>query len=193
MHHLRLHTPRLLIRSFTEVDLLPIHRILDQAFGDGTRVHDRTAIEERRSWLHWAILCAEWFPRLYQPPVGERAIVLRATDELIGAVGYVPCLDVFEQVPGLCSSALPSGFTTPEIGLFWAIDPQHQRLGYASEAARAMIDHAFQQLRIKRLIATTTYTNFASQAVMRKIGMRIERNPLPNPPWLEIVGIIEHP
>jgi RimJ/RimL family protein N-acetyltransferase len=193
MHHLRLHTPRLLIRSFTEDDLLPIHRILDQAFGDGTRVHDRAAIEQRRSWLHWAILSAEWFPRLAQPPLGERAIVLRASGELIGAIGYVPCLDVFEQLPRLRASGEPCGHTTPEIGLFWAIDPQHQRRGYASEAARAMIEHAFNQLRIKRLIATTEYSNLASQAVMAKVGMRVERNPLPHPPWLEIVGIIEHP
>ncbi|NJM05536.1 GNAT family N-acetyltransferase [Candidatus Gracilibacteria bacterium] len=77
--------------------------------------------------------------------------------------------------------------------LFWAIAPQHQRCGYATEAARAMIDHAFGQLRIKRLIATTEYTNLASQAVMAKVGMRVERNPLSTPPWLEIVGVIEHP
>jgi hypothetical protein len=29
--------------------------------------------------------------------------------------------------------------------------------------------------------------------VMRKLGMRIERNPFPDPPWLQVVGFIEQP
>jgi len=29
--------------------------------------------------------------------------------------------------------------------------------------------------------------------VMRKLGMRIERNPLPEPHWLQIVGVLDHP
>ena len=28
--------------------------------------------------------------------------------------------------------------------------------------------------------------------VMRKIGMRIERNPYPEPSWLQIVGVLEN-
>jgi hypothetical protein len=28
--------------------------------------------------------------------------------------------------------------------------------------------------------------------VMRKLGMRIERNPLPEPPWLQIVGVLDN-
>ncbi len=30
-----------------------------------------------------------------------------------------------------------------------------------------------------------------SMGVMRKLGMRIERNPLAGPPWLQVVGILE--
>jgi hypothetical protein len=29
--------------------------------------------------------------------------------------------------------------------------------------------------------------------VMRKLGMTIAKNPLPDPPWLQIVGILDHP
>lgn len=38
----------------------------------------------------------------------------------------------------------------------------------------------------------TEYDNLASQAVMRKLGMRLERNPLLEPRWLQVVGILEN-
>jgi hypothetical protein len=28
--------------------------------------------------------------------------------------------------------------------------------------------------------------------VMRKLGMHLERNPYPEPPWLQVVGVIEN-
>jgi RimJ/RimL family protein N-acetyltransferase len=188
-----LETSRLIIRPFAPDDLHTIHRILDLTLGDGTRVGDEEALNERRSWLEWSRLSAEWLPRMFQPPYGDRAVVLKSSAEVIGAVGLVPCLDVFEQIPGLSRGGPPSTYRVAELGLFWAIDPQHQRHGFATEAAQAMIDFAFQQLRVKRLIATTEYDNAASLGVMRKLGMTIAKNPLPDPPWLQVVGILEHP
>jgi RimJ/RimL family protein N-acetyltransferase len=192
MNQKTLETNRLVIRPFILDDVPVIHRILDQTFGAGDKVDDTSALQERQSWVQWSILNQEWLPRLDQPPYGDRAIVLRATRELIGSVGYVPLLDVFEQIPELANSTSPSACTTTEFGLFWVIDPHHQRQGYATEAAQAMIEYAFKQLRLKRVIATTEYTNVASQGVMRKSGMKITRNPLPHPVWLQIVGIIEN-
>ena len=55
-----------------------------------------------------------------------------------------------------------------------------------------MIDYAFTRLKLRRIVATTTYDNAASIAVMRKVGMRIERNPYPDPPWLQVVGLLEN-
>ena len=187
-----LETPRLVVRPFIPEDLHAVHRIMELAFGDGTKIDDPAALAERRSWLEWSILSQEWFPKLHQPPYGERAIVLRATGSLLGAVGLVPCLDVYEQLPGFGAVAPASSRATPEVGLFWAIDPEQQRQGYASEAARALIEHAFTQLRLKRIIATTEHDNLASQAVMRKLGMRLERNPHPEPHWLQMVGVLEN-
>jgi len=99
MSPLRLETERLLIRSFEPADLPVIHRILDQTFGDGSRVDEADALAERRSWLEWSILNEKWLAELYQPPYGDRAIVLRATGAVIGAIGYVPLLMPFEQAP----------------------------------------------------------------------------------------------
>lgn len=185
-------TDRLEIRPFEPNDLSSIHRILEQAFGSGDKIDDPVALQERRSWLEWSILNQKWFPQQHQPPYGDRAIVLKSTQTLIGSIGYVPLLDFYAQIPELSNGQISPAFATPEFGLFWVIDPFHQRKGYATEAARAMIAHAFKELRLKRIIATTEYTNTASQSVMQKVGMQITRNPLPEPSWLQIVGILEN-
>jgi RimJ/RimL family protein N-acetyltransferase len=187
-----LETSRLIIRAFQSDDLQAIHRILDLTFGDGSKIADEEALNERRSWLDWSRLSAEWLPKMFQPPYGDRAVVLKRTDAVIGAVGYVPCLDVFEQIPGLSHGGPPSAYRVAEFGLFWAIDPLHQRRGYATEAAQALIDFAFQQLRAKRLIATTEHNNAASIGVMRKLGMTLAQNPFPEPPWLQVVGMLQN-
>jgi len=186
-------TNRLVIRTFILNDLPAIHRILDQTFADGSKVDDQAALLERQSWLQWSILSQEWLPKLHQPPYCDRAIILKSTGTVIGSVGYVPLLMPFEQIPELKASASTSRYNITEFGLFWVIDLAYQRQGYATEAAQAMILYAFKQLRLKRIIATTEYANVASQGVMRKIGMKIMRNPLADPPWLQIVGVLTNP
>jgi [ribosomal protein S5]-alanine N-acetyltransferase len=186
---IELTTARLLIRPFIAADTRVIHRVLDQTFGDGSLADDPAAIAERATWVEWSALSSRWHARLYQPPYGDLAVVLRASETLIGAVGYTPCLDVFGQLPAFGGrSDAPA---SAEVGLLWAIDPQHQRCGYATEAAQALIDYAFARLRLGRIIATTEHANLASQGVMRRLGMRIEHNPFPEPPWLQVVGIRE--
>jgi RimJ/RimL family protein N-acetyltransferase len=187
-----LETPRLIIRPFLRDDLLIIHRILDQTLGDGTKVDDETALEERRSWLEWSILNQEWFVKLRQPPYGDRAISLKTSNQVIGSIGYVPLLLPSEQIPELRPMLQASPHYVTEFALFWAIDPKYQRQGYATEAAQRMVEYAFKQLQVKRVIASTEYTNVASQSVMRKIGMRLARNPLPEPSWLQVVGFLEN-
>jgi RimJ/RimL family protein N-acetyltransferase len=43
------------------------------------------------------------------------------------------------------------------------------------------------------VIATTRYDNLASQRVMERLGMRVERNPHPEPPWFQVVGTLDNP
>jgi ribosomal-protein-alanine N-acetyltransferase len=191
-----LETPRLVIRPFSLDDLDVIHRILDIELADGGADPEGAEMRHRRAeWLRWTILGYEQFASLHQPPYGERAVVLKRSGLVIGACGYVPRLDRFGQIPGLSTAApeAPVAFTTTELGLYYAISSAYQRLGHATEAARAMIDYAFGELSLVRIVATTTYDNAASIGVMRKLGMRIEKNPLPDPPWLQIVGALDNP
>ena len=131
---------------------------------------------------------------LYQPPYGDRAVVLKESGALIGACGYVPSFGPFGQLPHWPSRpALPAGFGLPEFGLYWAISPPRQRQGYATEAGRALIDYIFAAFDLGRIVAMTTNDNDASIGVMRKLGMTVDRNPLPTPPWFQTVGVLTNP
>jgi RimJ/RimL family protein N-acetyltransferase len=77
------------------------------------------------------------------------------------------------------------------VGLYWAVDPAYQRRGYASEAGTALVAFAFDGFNLGRLVATTEHGNERSIAVMRKLGMRILRNPRREPPWFQVVGLLE--
>jgi RimJ/RimL family protein N-acetyltransferase len=176
-------------------DLQPVYRLFDVALREvdlGT-VGVQT-LPERAEWLQWTVLSYTQLAKLYQPPYGERAVIHKHTQQLIGACGFVPCLDAFEQFAGFSPAPRPSQLwlTTPEFGLFYAITPAWQGQGYATEAARALVDYAFQHLRLKRIVATTTYENAASMRVMRKLGMRLARNPYAEPPWLQVVGVLDN-
>ncbi|EYF06060.1 GNAT family N-acetyltransferase [Chondromyces apiculatus] len=191
-----LETERLLLREFTLEDLDDIHRVLDIELADATvGAGEVVPRDARAQWLTWTVLGYAQSAWLCQPPYGDRAVVLRETGEIVGAVGFVPCLAPFGQLPALrLSAAAPSPPRfTPELGLYYAISPRHQRRGYALEAACAMRDHAFRALRVARLVATTHHDNAGSKAVMRGLGMQIEENPLPEPPWLQVVGVLDAP
>lgn len=190
-----LHTERLTIRPLRMDDLNDIHRILDLELDEtDTGSQPAGTLERRQEWLAWTVLAYEQLARLHQPPYGERAVTLRSDGRLVGAVGYSPCLAPFGQLPGFQRLGVPDGgLFSAEVGLFYAIAPAWQRQGIASEAAGALVRYAFETLNVRRLVATTAYENLASQAVMHRLGMQLERNPLPDPFWFQVVGVLQNP
>jgi [ribosomal protein S5]-alanine N-acetyltransferase len=178
-----LETERLIIHELTMDDLEAIHNVLNKSFGWDV------PLPERQRWLQWTVLGYEMFAMLGQPHYGERAIVLKETGTLIGAVGIVPYLDTFNKVTAFERS--PNFPATAEVGLFWAIDPAYQRKGYAPEAARVVIEYLFDREKIGRIIATTGYDNLPSQKVMGKLGMKVQRLDESQPPDQFVVGVIE--
>lgn len=181
-----LETERLLVRPFVLSDLDDVYQLLDhEAWQTGL------SIDERREWLRWTVMSYDALARLYQPPYGDRAVVLKATGELVGAAGLVPSLGPFDRLRPYGGDPFAS-YNRPEAGLFWATRTAHRRRGYATEAAGALIDYALRVLNLRRLVAMTDYDNLASQAVMQRLGMTLERNPRPEPHWFQVVGVLDN-
>ncbi len=61
---------------------------------------------------------------------------------------------------------------TAEIG--WGLHPDHQGKGYAQEAATALLEVAFDRMRLHRVVAELDPRNEASVALCRRLGLREE-------------------
>jgi Acetyltransferase (GNAT) domain len=118
---------------------------------------DNRTRQDRGSWLDWTMLDYEQRRRAHQPPYGEYAVELTRTGGVVGLVGLVPSLMPFGLLPYYATHLLcePNAYSFPEVGLFWAIATAHQRRGYASEAAAALIAFGFGTLQLARIVATT--------------------------------------
>lgn len=60
---------------------------------------------------------------------------------------------------------------TPDIG--FQFHPAYHGKGYAGEAVRAFLHHVFETLALTRITATCSPANTTSQALMRRLGMRL--------------------
>lgn len=182
-----LQTERLVIRPFTPADITPTHQVLASIGWVDDTLDEKQQQEATGEYVRWCSLNHQQLAQLGQPPYGDRAVILKETDTLIGTCGLVPCLDTFAVFPSF--GGRPDGFASAKMGLLWAIGSRYQNRGYASEVARSLINYALTELNLDHIIATTEFDNIPSQKVMVKAGMRLERNPYGEPPWLQICGI----
>jgi hypothetical protein len=67
------------------------------------------------------------------------------------------------------------GVAAEEVEIGWATIRRARGRGYASEAALAVRDRAFERLGLARIVARLQPANLASERVARKIGMHLER------------------
>jgi RimJ/RimL family protein N-acetyltransferase len=65
-----------------------------------------------------------------------------------------------------------TGWAQAEVG--WTSLPQHSGHGYVTEAARALVDLAFDHYAVHRVVATLDARNARSAAVCERLGMRLE-------------------
>jgi [ribosomal protein S5]-alanine N-acetyltransferase len=178
-----LETERLVIRPFTPDDLDDLYRIIDcDCFGSRT-LDDEAAKSRRSEWLNWNLLGYQQQARLGHPPYGERAVTLKSEGRVIGVCGLVPSLGPFRR---LLDGEEGCDLNSPELGVFYAISTEYRKQGYATEAAAALIQFAFQTLCVRRIVATTELENEASLGVMRRLGMAIHQNSAPG--WPQVAG-----
>jgi RimJ/RimL family protein N-acetyltransferase len=87
------------------------------------------------------------------------AATLRDTGAFIGTIGLQTMRDAVPNLP------------RPAVEIGWRLAQSAQGKGLATEGARAIVDHAFNQLGINEVVAITALPNRASRHVMEKLGM----------------------
>lgn len=145
-----LETKRLILRQWQDSDTAPFIQMcaddeVMRYFLKKLDVDEASAFMNR---LHDAIQTRGW---------GLYAVELKTTSEFIGFIGLHVHPPEFKMADA------------PEIG--WRLLPQYWNQGYATEGAKAVLQHAFRKLRIERVISFTSVLNLPSQRVMQKIGM----------------------
>jgi RimJ/RimL family protein N-acetyltransferase len=145
-------------------------RLVLRAFdpeADVDAVHAYASREDVCRYIPWTPKTRDevvaWLPRRVPTSITQEgsgaslAMTLRETGELVGDVIMI------------WRSAADR---TVEIG--YVVHPDHAGRGYASEAARALLRVAFDDLGLHRVVARIDQRNPASGAVLRRIGMRQE-------------------
>ena len=61
-----------------------------------------------------------------------------------------------------------------DLEIAWRLAYEHWGRGYATEAARAWLDHGFEHVGMPRVISITDRPNLRSLAVMRRLGMTFD-------------------
>jgi RimJ/RimL family protein N-acetyltransferase len=64
--------------------------------------------------------------------------------------------------------------TGKQAELGWVLDPAYTGRGYATEAVRELLRAAFEDLRVRRVVANAFADNVASCRLMERVGMRRE-------------------
>jgi RimJ/RimL family protein N-acetyltransferase len=153
-------TARLLLRPFEADDLESLHAIHSDAGVARWLYNEPRTLAETRELLGHKLgagaLRAEgdWL---------AAAAVVRETGELVADISLHWASEPHRQ---------------GELGFL--VHPAHQGQGYATEAALAILDFAFGELGLHRVIGKLEARNAASERVLEKLGMRREAHLVEN-------------
>jgi ribosomal-protein-alanine N-acetyltransferase len=141
-----LETPRLVLRPFREEDVDLLAKLMANADFMRFSFGATAFLDKIIGWQRRGL-------------PSQFAVIHRKDNQLIGYCGFF-----YQQVDG-----------TDEIEIGYRLDPHYWRQGLASEAARAVRDHAFGDLKLPRVISLIHTDNLPSRRVAEKNGMKIER------------------
>ena len=145
-----LETPRLLLREMTTSDLPAICRVLQDEKTMYAYEH-AFSDEEAQAWLN------NQLRRYREDGFGLWAVVLKESGEIIGQCG-ITLQDV-------------NGEWVPEVGYLFERAYWHQ--GFATEAAIACKEYAFNVLGLDTVYSIIRDNNIASQNVAKRNGMTV--------------------
>ena len=143
---MRLETRRLILRAFEKCDLTGFEKLLKMPELPGWNMQ----LQRSAEFMDWYIESAARMD--IQHGVVCLGIFLKDTGKLVGAAGAGEHDDLHE----------------PEI--FYNIDPEARRKGYAVEACAAVTEWALENFDIPYLIGTVGVDNYPSQRVLEKCG-----------------------
>lgn len=146
-------TERLVLREFQKTDWKEV-----QAYASDPEVvrfmnWGPNTEEETRRFVQGSIAYQREKPRVKY----SLAVVIRDLNRLIGGCG------IYESNPD-----------NSEGWIGYCLNRQSWGQGYATEAARALLEFGFRHLNLHRIFATCDPVNTASAQVMEKIGMQFE-------------------
>ena len=145
-------TPRLILRPFSPADA-PAVQVLASArevAATSTHVPHPYPKNGARDWIDGhAALWESGQAAIF-------AVTRRESDELVGSI----------------SLGIDATHQRAELG-YW-IGVSFWNCGYATEAARAIMQFGFQSLKLRRIFASHFAENAASGRVQEKIGMKLE-------------------
>jgi RimJ/RimL family protein N-acetyltransferase len=146
-----LETERLLLRQFRDADIDAYAAMLADPevmrhIGEGK------PLTRDDAWRNMAMVAGHWSLRGY----GMWAVEERSSGTLVGRVGLY----------------YPEGWPGQEVG--WALARPYWGKGYAFEAARASLAHAFEALHWPRAISLIDPANARSIRLAERLGERLE-------------------
>lgn len=148
---MKLKTERLILRNYETADWERVHIYGSNPHFSKYEVWGPNSLEDTMRFVADMVEQAGSAPR----HKFDFAICLKENDLLIGGCGI-------RQETELSSIA----------NLGWAINPEFQSKGYATEAAKILIEFGFQDLNLALIYATCDTLNLASYKVMEKLGMK---------------------
>jgi len=153
--YILLETERLLLRRFTEDDLEHLFNLDNDP--DVMR-YINGGVPAPRELIEQTILPVFLHYDESHPGFGFWAAIEKNTGDFLGWFCF-----------------RPSDESPKEAILGYRLHKTAWGKGYATEAARALIDKGFRKTNIQRVVATTYQDNLASRRVMEKVGMKFVR------------------
>jgi ribosomal-protein-alanine N-acetyltransferase len=152
MQQTTLETKRLVLRPFKLSDAPRVQLLAgDRAIADTTlNIPHPYKDGDAEQWI------GTHKPKYEKGKLANFAIILKRTNELIGAVGLV----------------INNRFNHAEMGYWIAKD--HWNQGYCTEAAKRVLEYGFTVKKLNKIFASYMKRNPSSGRIMKKIGMKKE-------------------
>lgn len=146
-----LETPRLVLRPLILEDETALAAVIGDA--ETMRWYPRPFTnEEVRAWI-------ERQENRYPSGTGLLGLVEKKTGSLIG-----DCGPAWQEIEG-----------RSELEIGWHVNRERWNQGFATEAARAVIEYAFANLDVEQVVSMIRPENVASRRVAEKNDMKVDR------------------